>query len=422
MGFRPFQVANYRFVELLDRGGSADVFRVESTDDKGFLRSFAVKRVTTYSQFDDKAAERLKREAKVHRLLTHPHIARLYDAFRSKQSLFLVVEYVEGLNLRTVAQRLADKDKTLPIDLSVHLILKVATAMAYAHKVTDPDSGRPLRIIHRDLTPRNLMLGKDGEVKVIDFGIASADNVTKSTAAGCVRGTLAYMSPEQAGAQGVDQRSDIYSVGLILLELLTGGRVFDSESEVELLQKIVGGQLPSAASLNPDVQAELDRIVTMATARIPGDRYQSMDSFRKDLEKCMTLDSSKATQRLAELIKKLSNETTRAPGSSDWEQPVLSPQEERAMKDGFRKLEGALGIELETYEKTHIPEQANYRERVDWTKNPQRHWEKSNRPSIVMAVIVSLAFGILLARFSKEPTPAQTNNKPAQTSRAAVAP
>ncbi len=425
MAFKPFQVGNYRFVELLDRGGTAEVFRVECTDERGFLKSFAVKRVTTHSQFDDKSAENLKREAKVHRLLTHPNIARLYDAVRAKKSLFLVVEFVDGLNLRSVARKLEQRGERMPTGLCTHLMLKVAAAMAYAHKVADPETGKALHVIHRDLTPRNLMLSREGEIKVIDFGIASAANITRGTATGCVRGTLAYMAPEQAGGQGSDQRADIYSVGLMLLELLAGGRIFEGDSEIELLRKITEGHLPRASEHNPEVSAELDRIVAKATARIPGDRYQSMDLFRRDLERVTTIDAFTASRQLADLIKSLMKEKRSAVEASpnvSWEEPALSPHEERAIRDGFRKMEGALGLELENYTKTHQTGQplVNYAQRLDWTPQAERLAAKGNRSAILWALLLSLGVGVFLARTSK--TVSSLKKPPVLTSKASMGP
>jgi len=417
VGFKSFQVGNYRFVELLDRGGSAEVFRVESPDDRGFLKSFAVKRVTTHSAHDDKCAEHLRREAKIHSLLTHPNIARLYDVVRAGNSLFLVVEYVEGLNLKTVSQRLVQREKTVGLDLSVHLIHQICLGMAYAHNVKDPATHRPLRIVHRDLSPRNVMVSSDGSVKVIDFGIASATNVTRNTATGCVRGTIAYMSPEQASGQSVDQRSDIYSVGLMLLELLTGGRIFEGDSEIELLQRITEGRLPKASSLNPAVGEKLDRIVATATARIPGDRYQSMEAFRSDLASCLTLDPSEANDQLAALIKPLLKEKGGNEASSYWEEAVLSPQEERAMREGFRKLEGALGIELESYHRTNKDQQIDYRQRLDWERPPEESWGKRNRSVVIMALLFSLSIGAMIARHVKP-----TAKKAVQVTKAQLSP
>ncbi len=344
MAFRPFRIGRYRFVRLIDRGSTAWVYLVDTEEPGGFLKTFAVKRVGV-SLSDRGAARGQTREAIIHSCLTHPNIVRVFEYFKTKESIFLVMEYVEGRNLRSLTERLGALGERLPVAEALFIARELARALAYAHAKTDPRTGKPLDLIHRDISPKNVMISTDGEVKLLDFGIACTSVETRSTATGCVRGTLAYMSPEQVRGEEIDQRSDVFSVGLVLLELLAGCRIFDGDSELELMRKLQACNIPAASSLNPEVPDGVDAVIKRATARDRAARYATMSEFLKQLDKCLSRETrapsaSSLSRTLGPLL-----DDKRGRSERGGEECELSLQEERALVTGFQRLEKAFGIE-----------------------------------------------------------------------------
>lgn len=347
MSFQPFSIGKYRFVSLIDRGALAEVYRVRTEGNGGFLKSFAVKRIARNALGDARTLERFRREARIHSFLTHANIAQVFDFFHTDEALFLVMEYIDGKNLQRVLDGLRDRGGRLPLELALFVANEICRGLDYAHAKAETATGRPLEIIHRDVSPKNVVISREGAVKLVDFGIARAASETSSTMTGCVRGTLAYMSPEQAGGLPLDQRTDIFSTGVVLLELLAGRKLFEGETEPEILDRVRAGRLPSASDLSPDVPAALDGIVKRATARDRAKRYQTMAEMQRDLQRALARlapDLGQADLRRA--VRPLFE----APSASvDGEgsfrsEAALSFQEERAVLDGFRRLEASLGL------------------------------------------------------------------------------
>jgi serine/threonine-protein kinase len=226
-----------------------------------------------------------KEEAKIAVNLNHGNVVSIYDFGVERNQFFLVMEFVEGRNLRQILNELKKTTTSFTIEQIIYMMKEVAAGMDHAHRCIDGTTGRPLNIVHRDMSPQNIMVSFEGEVKIIDFGIAKAESQLEATKAGTLKGKYGYMSPEQADGQNIDPRTDIFSMGIVLWELLANDRLFTSNSEAAILRKIRECQIPSIRKINPSVPPELERIVNKALAKDRSLRYQTSASFHRDLNR-----------------------------------------------------------------------------------------------------------------------------------------
>jgi beta-lactam-binding protein with PASTA domain/predicted Ser/Thr protein kinase len=258
----------YRIVRKLGSGGMATVYLAE---DQELGRRVAIKILNERHANDDQFVERFRREAKNAAGLSHPNIVSIYDRGEAEGTYYIAMEHLQGRNLKElIAAR-----GPAPVHIAVETTRQVLAALSHAHK-----NG----IVHRDIKPHNVMVDDDRRVKVTDFGIARA-GASQMTEAGSIVGTAQYLSPEQARGAGVDQRSDLYSVGVVLYELLTGAVPFTGDSPVEIAMKHLSDTPPAPSELNEDVPPELDMVVMRALAKDPGRRYQSAEQMDADLER-----------------------------------------------------------------------------------------------------------------------------------------
>jgi serine/threonine-protein kinase len=215
------QIDRYHLERRLGTGGMAEVFLAWQVGPGGFERKVAVKRPLPHVSEDPNAVAAFLDEARVAAQLLHPNIAQVYDVGESSGSYFIVMEYVDGPSLRQVLRQLEQEHRRVPLPIATSMIVSVLAALDYAHRHSD-ERGRPLELVHRDITPRNVLLNRSGQIKLVDFGIARAEFRLHVTRTGTVKGTLPYMSPEQAAGETLDRRADLYSAGVLYYELLTG--------------------------------------------------------------------------------------------------------------------------------------------------------------------------------------------------------
>src|SRR5882724_768242 len=222
-------------------------------------------------------------EAKIAGQLAHANICQIFELGRIDGSHFIAMEYIWGKDLLQIANRLRKVKQQMPVPMACFSIAKVLEGLDYAHRKRDP-LGRPLEIVHRDCSPQNVLVSYEGEVKVIDFGIAKATSRNARTMAGVLKGKFGYMSPEQVRGLPVDHRSDVFAVGTCMYEMLTSERLFVGESDFTTLEKVRNATVTPLAQLIPDMPPELDAIVMKALAREVADRWGSAGEMQEALQ------------------------------------------------------------------------------------------------------------------------------------------
>lgn len=283
--FKPTQYGKYLLLDRIDCGGMAELFRGKILGSQGFEKLVAIKKILPHLANQDEFVKAFIDEARLAAFLQHPNIVQIYDFGQMEDSYFISMEYLSGTTLKAVLQKAEETGKPLKLPLSLFYILPmVCEGLNYAHNLKDL-SGTPLNIIHRDIGPQNIFITFDGEVKLIDFGIAKASSHDATTYAGSLKGKLAYMSPEQASGQEIDLRSDLFSVGILLYELATGTRLYTGETQ-KILALASKGQFKPAEEVKQGLPVLLYNIIRKSLALNPDDRYQSAAELRLDLDKC----------------------------------------------------------------------------------------------------------------------------------------
>jgi serine/threonine protein kinase len=273
--------------EKLAAGGMAEVYRAVQLGYGGFEKQVAVKRILPHFASDEEFKNMFMMEANLSGLLQHPNVVHIYGNGEFEGYLYLVMEFVDGKNVRQLLAR-ADKLKIrIPIEYSCFVIAEAAKGLEYAHNFVDEKSGQSLNIVHRDMSPQNIMLSYDGAIKIVDFGIAKAAARSENTRAGVLKGKFGYMSPEQAQGMQIDKRTDVFALGIIFFELLTQRRLFSHDDDLRTLQLVRECNVPRPSKYNPNVSPALDRIVLKALAKNRNERYQSAGEFYADVQRFM---------------------------------------------------------------------------------------------------------------------------------------
>ncbi|HEX2675058.1 MAG TPA: PEGA domain-containing protein [Polyangiales bacterium] len=283
---QPIPFGKYFLLERVNVGGMAEVFKAKATGVEGFERLVAVKRILPSIAEDEEFITMFVDEAKIAVQLTHANIAQIFDLGRVDGSFFIALEYVHGKDLRAIFNRGRQRGELLPVPMSCYAIMKVCEGLDYAHNKRDA-SGGFLNLVHRDVSPQNILVSYEGEVKIIDFGIAKAAGKAGRTQAGILKGKFGYMSPEQVQGMEIDRRSDVFGVGICLYELLTGERLFVGESDFATLEKVRNVDIMPPSTYNRRVPEELEQIVLKALARDREERYQTAMQLHDDLQSFM---------------------------------------------------------------------------------------------------------------------------------------
>ena len=275
------QFGPYFLLKRLGGGGMGEVFWAIYRSPTGVTQELALKRVLPSLAGDVEFNRMFLDEATITAKLSHDHIARMYDSGEIDGTPFLAMELVRGVDLEQVFARLA-KNKRLPVPVVVHLISRVCRGLDYAHRCVD-EGGEPLAIVHRDVSPSNVRISYEGGIKLLDFGIAKAVARSTRTRTDMIKGKPGYMSPEQIRGLALDRRSDLFSIGVVLFELLSGERLFCGDF-FEVLRRIETEEVPPPSTINPNVPPELDEIVRRALAKDRDERYQWADEIEQDLQ------------------------------------------------------------------------------------------------------------------------------------------
>jgi eukaryotic-like serine/threonine-protein kinase len=282
----PMQYGPYLLLERISVGGMAEVYKAKEYGVEGFERTVAVKRILPHVAEDEEFIAMFKDEAKIAVQLNHGNIAQIYNLGNEQDSFYIALEYINGRDLRAIFQKCQQQGKPMPISQACYVIMKICEGLDYAHNKKDKYQ-RELNIIHRDVSPPNILVSFEGEVKLIDFGVAKAAGRASRTQAGILKGKFGYMSPEQVRGMPLDRRSDVFSVGVVLFEMLTGTRLFQADTDFATLEKVRAVEVPRPTSLNPDINKPLENIMYKALAREPEQRYQSAIELHDELQAFM---------------------------------------------------------------------------------------------------------------------------------------
>ena len=399
----------YHLLERLGRGGMAEVWKAKALGPMGYARKLVVKRILPELACDDEFVRMFIEEARLSASLNHRNIVQVYEFGEVGGEYYLAMEWVHGRDLNTLLARLKERDAPPPMELAAYVTREVCRALAYAHALTDED-GHPLRLIHRDVSPSNVMVGFDGSVKLLDFGIAKALALASEnrTQVGVLKGKFGYMAPEQVDLDaGVDHRADLFVAGIVLWEMLTLRRLFKGSSDMHTIGMVRAAKVLPPSSFNPAIPPELDAVCMRALARSRDERFANCGEMAEaldDLVHRMKFGSDGAarltrgefpdvrepTQQLA-LVPLTPRATTPAPVANVPMEIALSPSAPTRLKKAIVRL----------------------------TEPTLRAWkERERRRIIVIAAVATLAVaGVIVGR---GPAPAAVT--PAAAKRVVMAP
>ena len=279
----PERFGRYELLHLLARGGMAEIFVARAPGIGGFERLVVIKRILPEMTANREFVGLFLDEARLAATLHHSNIAQVFDAGIEGGRYFMAMEYVHGRDLGTILRTAAKRGETLPLAEALAIVTGVCAGLHYAHEQTQPD-GRPLGLIHRDVSPSNILVTYDGWPKLVDFGIAKAITRTVETRQGRIRGKAAYMSPEQVLGRSLDRRSDLFSLGIVLYEMTTMTRLFKRATDFDTMKQLVEHPAPPPGSRCPGYPTRLEQIVLKALARDRDRRYQTAEELQVDLE------------------------------------------------------------------------------------------------------------------------------------------
>jgi serine/threonine protein kinase len=284
VALRPQMFGRYLLLDKVASGGMAEVWRGKLSGEQGFQRIYAIKKILPHVAEDTEFITMFTDEALITSSLQHANIGQVFEFSKIGDTFYIAMEYISGKDLKTVWSYNRSRKSTLPLELAAYAVQKMADGLDYAHRRTD-NYGNDAGIVHRDVSPQNVLLSWDGEVKVIDFGIAKASEKSGRTRPGTLKGKFAYMSPEQIRGLGLDGRADVFAIGVVLYELCTGERGFSADSEFSLLEMVRNVEIKPPTIVNRDIPAELERIIYKALAKDREHRYQTAAELSEDLQR-----------------------------------------------------------------------------------------------------------------------------------------
>jgi len=311
-GFSPEAFGKYYLVDKIATGGMAEIFKAKSFSHAGFEKLLVIKRILQHHSENEDFVKMFIDEAKISVQLQHPNIVHIYDFGKLHSNCYIAMECVDGKDVKQILRKLAERRKYLPEEYAVYIAHDALSGLDYAHNKANLH-GAALNIVHRDMSPSNVLVGYEGDVKVADFGIAKAEHRAYDTKDGVLKGKFEYMSPEQARGKAVHGTTDVFSTGIILWEMLTGRRMFKTDSDLGTLEKIKSGGYPPPSVLNPHISARLDAIVMKALSVESKDRYPSALAFQNALSDYLTPNTPSAIKRsMSDFLSELFSEERQA--------------------------------------------------------------------------------------------------------------
>ena len=292
----------YEIIRRLAIGGMGEIFLARQRGVAGFDRLVILKSLLPDLAESASAVDMFLDEARVAATLNHPNVVSIYEVGQWDNVYFIGMEYIEGENVGKFMRLILEKKERMPPPVCARIIHDAAVALDYAHRANDVE-GRPLMIVHRDVSPENIMVRIDGVTKVVDFGIAKAARRLVETQTGIIRGKLTYMAPEQAFASNVDRRADVFSVGVLLWEAIAGERLWGQLSDPEIVSRLMQEKIPLVTTVRPDAPADLVELCVRSLARDPDRRPASAADLRSEIETFIALhDLQVTTEGLGALV------------------------------------------------------------------------------------------------------------------------
>src|SRR5262245_31099145 len=337
------QFGKYTLIKKIGTGGMAEVYLARTTVAQGLNKTLVIKKIHTAYARSRQFVTMFVDEAKIALGLNHPNIIQVFDFGAVGDTYFLAMEYVEGMDLLRLLQDAAKARHRLPYGISAYVVQQLAKGLDYAHRKVD-EFGQPLGIVHRDISPQNILLSWDGGVKVVDFGIARARDVHEEQ--GVIKGKFAYMSPEQARGEPVDCRSDVFAAGIVLFELVCARPLFHGKGK-EAHEMVKSGAIPRPRDFAPGLPESLERVILKALAFHRTDRYETARDLQHDLSRFMLewgqksgvlIDSGVLAQQLAQLGAEHRVVAPRPPAEGSSRPPVLDPSEPLSLDSGPRPV------------------------------------------------------------------------------------
>lgn len=274
----------FKFTRKIAEGGMGAIYEAVLTGSEGFEKTVTIKTIREKFTGDRDFVEMFIGEAKLVADLVHQNIVQIYKLGKIGSTYYIAMEYVQGINLQEFMNRHAELGQKVPVELGAFIISRVCRGLEYAHSKRDKE-GQPLGVVHRDISPKNLMITTEGEVKITDFGIAKARKLMKDQEGQVLMGKAQYMSPEQAQYMPTDGRSDVFSLGIVMTELLTGESIFGlNEDTTQILENVVVKEIPKPRELNPDIPEALEKIILKSLERPLPKRYQDAGKMGYDIE------------------------------------------------------------------------------------------------------------------------------------------
>ena len=272
----------YKIIKKLDAGGMAEVWKGKATSLQGFEKLVAIKRVLPELAEKEQFLGMFLDEARLSLGFNHANIVQTFDIGRSGDAYFIVMEWIDGINLKVLLEESIERQLKISVAEAVFIAAEVSRGLSYAHNCVDA-TGQPLHIVHRDVSPPNVLISREGEVKLVDFGLAKAATQALPTEQGMVKGKFSYLSPEATFGEELDARADLFAVGIILWEMLAGRKLFDGETNRDIVLAVRAAEHPRLSPINPAVDRELEGIISRALAQDRSERYQSAEDLCRAL-------------------------------------------------------------------------------------------------------------------------------------------